>query len=117
MFDFFKKFLNPGLSTSGKFKIDLTDVIKLTKTGMFVGASAGIAYVIANMAGVDFDGQDNDSGINGIMIVIFTVGFEALQKYLTSFKEEKKVILDELEKDLKEDPVKFSEEIKELKSK
>lgn len=117
MLDFLKKLLNPGMSTSGKFKLDFTDFIKLSRTGLFVGAGATITYILANIGGVDFDGPNTETGINAIMIMVFTMGFEAIQKYLASHQEEKLAVVAELKKDLKEDSAKFAEEIKELKTK
>lgn len=90
MLDKLKSILNAGKSTSGQFKLDLTDFKKLCRTGLFVGASASLVYIMGNLHLVDFDGKDQDTGVNLILVSILTFVLDGVNRYVKNNTEEKK---------------------------
>lgn len=89
MLDKLKSILNSGTSTSPQFKLDLTDFKKVCRTGLFVGASAGVVYIMSNLNVIDFDGKDQDTGINLIIVTILSFVLDGVNRYIKSNTEEK----------------------------
>lgn len=89
MLDKFKSIFNSGKSTSPQFKLDLTDLKKVCRTGLFVGASATLVYIIGNLHLVDFDGKDQDTGVNLIIVSVLTFVLDAVNRYVKNNTDDK----------------------------
>lgn len=72
---------------SAKFKLDLTDLWRVTKNGLLVSAAAGLTYLSQNIGDIDL-------GTLGVLVVpIIGTGLDTLIQW---FKDNTKV--DELSK-------------------
>lgn len=78
----FSRLLNPGKSCSGKFRLDFTDFLKLCRTGGMVGVSAALVYIMTNVGGVDFDGKENDTGVNVLIMAAITFTLDMINRCL-----------------------------------
>lgn len=88
MLDVILKFLQTNNVKSPKGKLDLDDFKELCKTGSYVGIAAGLAYIVANVASVNFD-SDGSQGWTTIMVPIITVAFTALSRLISGQVEDK----------------------------
>ena len=91
MLDKLNALINAGKSLSPSFKLDFTDLKKVCRTGLFVGASSFVVYVMSNLSVMDFDGKDNDTGINLIIVTLLTFVLDGVNRYLKNNTEEKEV--------------------------
>lgn len=80
--------LNPGASTSGKYQFNTTDFLKACRTSAIVGGSAFLVALMGNLASVDFDGPDTDTGTNAIVLMVLSFILDGINRWLKGNKKE-----------------------------
>lgn len=71
------------VDSSSVGKLDLTDVKKLIRNALIVGAGASLAYLSTNVVGLDLGTS------TAILVPLFSMGIDALYKL---FKDNVKVV-------------------------
>ena len=61
---------------SSKFSLDLTDLINVCKTGLFVAVAAFISYLINNLAKLDF------GAYTALIVPVITLVLDTIAKWL-----------------------------------